>query len=53
MRDVQGTLAAARAAFASPAAAAAFAKGGPLAGRGSRWEVSDVEVDATGEKYAV
>lgn len=47
----QGTLAAARAVFASAAAVAAFADGGALAGRGCRWEVSDVTVDASGALF--
>jgi len=50
-RCTQGTLAAARAVFASPAAVAAFADGGALAGRGSRWEVSDITVDASGALF--
>ena len=44
----QGTLAAVRALFSSPAAAESFADGGQLAGQGTRWEIAAAAVDASG-----
>lgn len=45
---VQGTLAAVRALFASPAGTAAFEEGAAASGRGARWEVQPAIVDASG-----